>query len=232
MPSPEQRENLNIEISPFMPEDERGRLNVQHQASLATYPNAELGITKDDIEEWFKDSLTDESIRKEEERIKDLPPNPDQQFLVAKSEGKVVGFCVVDKYTDKNQLNGIYILPEFQGKGLGKELWSRSMEFVDRTKPTVVMVIPYNKQAIGAYERFGFQKTGKKANDSEGAKLKSGAILPTPIEMVLKASEEKQDDTAASTVSVNERVLGQEQADQKKREALHQELGIRDKTSL
>lgn len=188
MQRPEQRERLNIEISEFSPEDAKGCLDVQYKASLATYPNEESGITEDDIEESFRDSLLDENIQREEDRLRSLPPNPNQQYLVAKSEGEVIGFCIVDRYEDKNQLNGIYILPEFQGKGIGRDFWNRAIEFMDQTKDTVVMVIPYNTQAIGAYQKFGFEKTGRSL-DSGGTKLKSGAILPPPIEMVLKAKK-------------------------------------------
>ncbi len=176
-----------IILSQVTPEDYAGVLNVQYKAALKNYPNEELGITTEDIEADYAEARTEEKIKEKEEHWRDLPANPNQQYLVAKSEGNVVGFCVVDKYEDRNQLSGIYIAPEFQGKGLGKKFWEQAMTFIDSSKDTVVMFLPYNTQAIGYYRSLGFEKTGVVGNNGIGSKMKSGAIMPGPIEMLRKA---------------------------------------------
>jgi ribosomal protein S18 acetylase RimI-like enzyme len=172
-----------IEISLVTPEDYAGAMDVIYQAQLANYPNEELGITKEDIEANFSVQLTEEKIQEGEERWRCLPENPNERYFIAKQNGKVIGRCIVERRDDVNQLNDIYIHPDAQGKGLGKKFWQEALTFFDPTKDTVVMVLPYNEQAKGFYTNLGFVETGRKAHEGEGAKMKSGAIMPVPIEM-------------------------------------------------
>ncbi|KND47210.1 MAG: hypothetical protein AB199_02155 [Parcubacteria bacterium C7867-004] len=176
-----------LKISLVQPEDFEGILEVQYKAALKNYPNDELGITADDIDADYVEARTPEKIREGEERWRNLPENLNQRYFVAKSGGKVVGFCVVDRYEDKNQVNGIYIDPDFQGQGLGKKFWEEAAKFLDPSKDTVVMVLPYNTQAKGFYATLGFEETGNRANDGDGTQMKSGAVMPVPIEMVRKS---------------------------------------------
>lgn len=180
----------DVEISLAVPEDYEDTLEVQYRAALRNYPNEELGITADDVEADYAEARTAEKLKEGEEKWRSVPENPNQRYYVAKSEGKVVGFCVVDKYEDKNQINGIYIDPEFQGQGLGKKFWDEAMKFLDASKDTVVMVLPYNTQAIGYYRSLGFKETGRVVDSGEGHPMKSGAIMPAPIEMVRPADSD------------------------------------------
>ncbi|HEY4486320.1 MAG TPA: GNAT family N-acetyltransferase [Candidatus Paceibacterota bacterium] len=172
-----------IKITPAKPEDARAIREVQFKTWLATYPNAEVGITVEDIEDRYKDSFSDESIRQREDQIKNAPTH--QRTFVAKEEEKVVGFCIVVKYEDKNQLMAIYILPEYQQKGIGGLLWQEAQKFFDKEKPTIVQVATYNVGAINFYKKLGFKDTGKRFAD-ERFKMKSGAIIPE-MEMEIKA---------------------------------------------
>ena len=172
-----------IEISLVTPEDYRGAMEVLYKAQLESYPNEELGITREDIEANFAGAFSDEKIRAGEEEWRNLPENPNQRYFIAKHNGKIVGRCIVERHAEKNQLNDIYIDPAFQGKGLGKKFWEEIVKFIDPAKETVVMVLPYNEQAKTYYQKLGFIETGRKAHEGEGAKMKSGAIMPVPIEM-------------------------------------------------
>ncbi len=178
-----------IEISLVTPEDYRGAMEVIYKAQLENYPNAELGITREDIEANFAREFTAEKIREGEEDWRNTPDDPNVRYLIAKQNGKVVGRCIVERHPDKNQLNDIYIDPEAQGKGLGKKFWQESLKFLDPTKETVVMVLPYNEQAKGYYQRLGFVETGRKVHEGEGVKMASGAIMPVPIEMKRPADQ-------------------------------------------
>lgn len=182
-----EEENFGIEIVPSTFADTRGIYQVQYEASKQTYPNAELAVTVDDVEDWFKDELSEEHLMKEEERIKNLPEDQNKQSFVAKNEGKVIGFCNVSKNENRNQIEGIYILPEFQGAGLGKKFWNEAKNFFDTKKDTRVMVTPYNIQAIEFYRSLGFELTGKQDYEGDGEIMKSGAVLPFPVEMLIRA---------------------------------------------
>jgi ribosomal protein S18 acetylase RimI-like enzyme len=172
-----------IEIAPADPKDVRGMAEVYRTTWLATYPNKEAGITVDDIEDVFKDSFTEEALAKRAERIRH--PKEGYVFLVAKDGDKVIGVCSVIKHPDKNQLASIYVLPEYQGRGVGSLFWAEAQKHFDADKDTIVQVVTYNANAIGFYKKLGFQETGKKIMD-ERFRMKSGAITPE-TELVIKA---------------------------------------------
>jgi ribosomal protein S18 acetylase RimI-like enzyme len=164
-----------LEIRNAKPEDVLGINTVLYKAWLVTYPNEEFGITKEDIEESYKSVFTEESIKKREEGMRNIPAN--QKRLVAVYEGQIVGATSMVKNEEYNQLRTIYILPEFQGKGIGSKLYREAVIFCDKSKKLIVQVATYNTNAIRFYEKHGFVDTGKRFTD-EQFRFKSGAIIP------------------------------------------------------
>lgn len=165
---------MNIIIEKQSPGESKDVINVYYKTWLDTYPNKEVGITIDDIEDSYKDSFTKENIEKSEERIRNMPEN--RLALVAKVDTKIVGVCSVIREKENNIFRTIYVLPEYQGQGIGKKLWERAKEFIDPKKETVVEVVDYNTGTIKFYESLGFVKTGKVFKD-ERFRMKSGAIF-------------------------------------------------------
>ena len=172
-----------IEINIAIPEDVANLLKVQYLAARENYPNETLGITIDDIDADYESSLTEEFALQEAERWRNMSEDSNQKYLVARVDGKVVGFCIVNKYSDKNQIMGFYISPEMQRQGVGKKLWEQAETYLDSTKVTTVMVLSYNELAKNFYRSLGFVETGNVANNGIGSKMTSGAIMPAPIEM-------------------------------------------------
>jgi len=183
----ESKEKFKITIKDAVPEDVDGIQDVFYKTWLATYPNKEYGITVDDIEDRYKDRHSSEKIQKRKDDLENLPLN--EKLLVAKDGGLVIGVCRLIKQdiknNIKNKLQAIYVLPEYQGIGLGRKLWEEGKKFFDPQKDTVVEVVIYNKNAIDFYSKLGFQDTGRRFK-SEAFKLKSGAVFPE-MEMVIKA---------------------------------------------
>ncbi len=175
-------EKINIKISLATQDDAQIINELRYKTWLVTYPNQELGITVDDIHDRFKNIFSEESIQKGKEKLKQTD---ERLTLVAKQLDKIVGFCSCAKSEEKNQLQAIYILPEYQGIGVGKQLWERSLDFFDTHKDTVVEVAEYNSSAIKFYESLGFIDSGKRTRN-EHLKLKSGSIIPE-MEMIIKA---------------------------------------------
>lgn len=175
-----------IEIVTPTKEDVRGIQEVFYKSWLSTYPNKELGITVDDIEERFKGSFTEEALAKRWQRIRD---EQGEKLLIAKKGDKVVGLVRATFRPDKNQLQAIYILPEYQGKGIGTSLWEAAKKLFDPKKNTIVQVATYNQQAIGFYSKLGFVDNGKRWED-EKLKMKSGAIIPQ-LEMEITVNNEQ-----------------------------------------
>jgi diamine N-acetyltransferase len=178
--------NSNITIQKTIPEDALEVGEVMYKTWLATYPNDEYGVTKDDIEFMFKDrKLRDGS------KFSNLPEN--EIHLNAKDDGHVIGICRLIKHnpvgdpagSDKNELKAIYVLPEYQGRGVGKMFWNEALKFFDPTKDTIVNVVTYNTKAINFYKKLGFEDTGKRMLD-ERFRMQSGAI-PPEMEMFMPA---------------------------------------------
>jgi ribosomal protein S18 acetylase RimI-like enzyme len=165
-------------------EDAEGIQEVQYKTWLATYPNEELGITIEDIEDRFKDRLLGK-LKKRREEI--LHPISGVMF-VAKENNKVVGFCKTGEIENKNELQAIYVLTEYQGRGIGKMLWDEAKNYLDINRDTVVHVATYNENAIYFYQRLGFKDTGKRWSDEKFKMKRSGTAIPE-MEMILRAND-------------------------------------------
>lgn len=163
-------------------EDVIGSIEVQYKAWLATYPNEEVGVTIDDIEDRYKSAFTGERFEKRKRLITN--PEPNEKFILAKNGEKVVGMCYGEVLEDRNQLRAIYVLPEYYGKGIGTSLWQEMQSFFNENKDVYVEVVNYNKQAINFYKKLGFVDTGRRFQE-ERFRMKSGALF-TEMEMILK----------------------------------------------
>jgi ribosomal protein S18 acetylase RimI-like enzyme len=182
---PSKESATHVEITDTNPEDALGITTVLYKAWLATYPNEEAGITVEDIEDSYKDRFTEEAIQKVTKVLENIPSN--EKRLVARADNKVVGMSRIIKYDENNKLQTIYVLPEYQGKGVGTALWQEAAKFIDPSKDTFLEVAEYNENAINFYKKLGFEDTGKRLKD-ERFRMKSGSII-TEMEMVLRATD-------------------------------------------
>ena len=174
---------MNISITDATAQDVEGIQTVFDETWLDTYPNEEAGITKEDILDKRKDSFDPERLQKRRDHFANPPKN--QKFVIAKDGDKVVGLCSLLREDEYNKLSTIYILPEYQGKGIGKRLWEAVAPFIDESKKTIVQVATYNTKAITFYEKLGFVDTGKRFSD-EKFRMKRGALIPE-MELVLRS---------------------------------------------
>ena len=178
----QQNSSEEIVIRNAIPEDATGITEVLYKTWLATYPNKELGITEQDIEKSFEKSFTPESINSLAKKIGSDLPN--EKRLVATYGSKVVGVATMVRNEDNNQLRTIYVLPEFQGKGIGKMLWQEAKKFCDPNKDTIVEVATYSQNTIEFYKKLGFVDTGKRLSDMSWGIKENGVSIPE-MEMVL-----------------------------------------------
>jgi ribosomal protein S18 acetylase RimI-like enzyme len=175
---------VEVKIFEAGPEDAFGITNVLYKTWLSTYPNKKIGITVEDIEDSYKDEFTVEKINNLKEVIKNSPKN--KKRFVAKIEDQIVGTCTAVIGEDSNNLRTLYVLPEFQGLGIGKMLWKKADDFFDPKKDTFVQVADYTENAINFYKKLGFVETGKRI-ENESQKFKSGAVIPE-IEMMRRVN--------------------------------------------
>ncbi len=175
-----------VRITNAVPGDAWGIVNVLHKTWLATYPNEEFGITKEHIEESYKDSFTEEKLKKLNNKL--AQTSEEERRLIARTESGIVGVATMIKNKENNQLKTLYVLPEFQGKGIGKKLWEEAKTFCDPTKDSIVQVATYNLNAIEFYKRLGFVDTGKRSISTAWRVEKIGAHIPE-MEMVINAGQ-------------------------------------------
>ena len=157
------------------PDDVFGMQEVFYHGWLATYPNAEYGITVDDVEDKFRDRYAEEVLARRRGHITNPPVG--ETAIVAKHGETVVGVCFVLQDADTNRIRAIYVLPEYHGRGIGTAMCEYAQQYFDPEKPTLVDVAVYNTNAIRFYEKLGFQDTGKRMREARFA-MKSGAVIP------------------------------------------------------
>jgi GNAT superfamily N-acetyltransferase len=94
--------------------------------------------------------------------------------LVAKLDGRIVGMCAL---RDGHHVTLFFVLPEFQGRGIGRRLFDRA---VARVPEVVKIEVHSSPVAVPVYKALGFSVTGPEEVD--------GGIRYIPMERVLSPS--------------------------------------------
>src|SRR4051812_6552635 len=105
-----------IEITQTQPSDIEGLVKVHRTSSVDAYARPEYGLTEADVA--AKDFDSAEKIAKRKYKLLDESVG----CWVAKDGHKVVGFCYAKKNESFNQIEAIYIHPDRQSQGIGKQL--------------------------------------------------------------------------------------------------------------
>lgn len=174
---------MAINIVKAKPSDMKSIREVQKLSWLETYPNEQLGITKDDINIRFASDNTEEGKWQMEERTKRFF-SPNAYTWIVKDDDHIVGYCLAIRDKAISRIQAIYVLSEYQGGGLGKALLSRALKWLGNKKKVYLNVASYNENAISFYEHMGFVKTGKTLEE-DFIPLASGKIIHE-VEMVLQ----------------------------------------------
>jgi ribosomal protein S18 acetylase RimI-like enzyme len=165
-----------LTIRNISPEDAKTVDQIYYRNWLTVYPNEVLGITREDIHEIYKDIETESEIMRMQNLIRSLPKKV--KYLVAESDGNVVGLCRSIVFDDFNELQAMYVMPEFQGQGIGKKLWEASLKFYNPANQTIVHVADYNTKAIDFYKSLGFIETGEQSANKAHQMPISKVIIP------------------------------------------------------
>jgi diamine N-acetyltransferase len=98
---------------------------------------------------------------------------PEMIFLVAEEEGKMAGYAKLNTKASNEHVNGrkslelsrIYLLQEFIGKGIGRELMQRCVDEARQRGCNSLWlgVWEHNQNAIGFYKKLGFREVGSHA---------------------------------------------------------------------
>ncbi len=147
-------------------------------------------ISKVINETWqscYKDMLTAEDIKKytdtafrEKHTMEGM--NNGREYFLINCDDEVVGICSTEQSRESDLVHGycsilqLYVLPEFQNKGLGKKLLSHTLREMRRKgyKNALLWTQAQNAAARRFYERIGF------VSDTKGV----GTMFKKPIDIV------------------------------------------------
>jgi ribosomal protein S18 acetylase RimI-like enzyme len=163
-----------IRIARQDPADARAIWDVHYRTWLATYPNAAVGITAEDIIHRFETQMTAEAIADFARR---LAGPSDMLRLSAWQDDTLAGVCRVIARPDHLKLQTLYVLPQYQRRGIGRALWDEALRLLGNPGQAIVHVASFNTGAIRFYERLGFADTGKRWIN-EDIVFRNGAKLP------------------------------------------------------
>ena len=73
-----------------------------------------------------------------------------------------VGFLAIASTSDALKVNQLFILPEYQGRGIGSACMTRIINNANlKQKPVVLQVLKVNTRGVAFYQRLGFTIVGE-----------------------------------------------------------------------
>jgi len=170
-----------VTIERAKPEDAEAIMTLKRSAWLKAYVSPEHGITEEDLFAKFDLPTAIENWRG---GIASEAQQSDKATFVARVHGRVVGYTSPDTQDGQKRIGALYVSPDEQKHGVGSKLLQRAITWHGRDDDIYLRVVSYNQNAIGFYEHFGFQKTGKEWAEEYDAE--QGMKLLPEIEMVLR----------------------------------------------
>jgi diamine N-acetyltransferase len=118
----------------------------------------------DDMKIYTDEAFSVENLQKE---LNDA----DAVFFVAELEDEIVGYAKLQRNSREDcvsgenllELNRLYALDKYIGKGIGKALMLKCLEFAETNQHDIFWlgVWEFNFRAQKFYEKFGFEKCGE-----------------------------------------------------------------------
>lgn len=104
------------------------------------------------------------------EHITLLLNHPDVEAILSYKDGKLAGFAGIRRYNDAHHeylgdVMKLYVMPEFRGKGIGRELFSEIVEWFDDNDCVISFVegaaaIGNDKMFANLAGKFGYKPLG------------------------------------------------------------------------
>lgn len=89
-----------------------------------------------------------------------LRRSPDERIWIIESGEELIGTITLTRFSEETaQLRWFYVLPEFHGKGLGKLLIEKLLEFAVQLgyKKIILGTVSTLTEAISLYKKYGFK---------------------------------------------------------------------------
>ncbi|MGF9965827.1 N-acetyltransferase family protein [Bacillus rhizoplanae] len=96
-------------------------------------------------------------------------------LFVGEVDGEIVGFANFSpiKYQNETELGAIYLLPEYQGNGIGTALLRKGITILEGVKKIYINVESENKKGKAFYNTKGFAVVDAFEEDFDGYMLKT-----------------------------------------------------------
>ena len=98
--------------------------------------------------------------------------NRDETYEVAVAYGKVIAFCGRTEETVK----GLYVDPDWQGRGIGQELLARAQTIL-RSEGRTMIVMESSLSAEAFYLSCGFRKVSEEVRTSRGGLIMGACMM-------------------------------------------------------
>lgn len=103
----------------------------------------------------------------------------ENETWVAELDDAPIAFYTLQEKNDKAWIENLWVLPEYIGMGLGKQLFLHAVSR-SRLKGHLTLQLEADPNAVGFYEKMGMYKVGERQSEIEG----QSRILPI-MEMIL-----------------------------------------------
>lgn len=141
---------MEIEIREMQPRDWEGKAYVHYQS----------------VHETYADLMDAEYLKRQTlEKCMETARRDSTNVLIAKADGKVVGFAGYGAYMGDDlesfgEVYSLYVLLEYQRQKIGYALLNAVMECLKKYDKIALWVLRGNERAIQFYERYGFRFDG------------------------------------------------------------------------
>jgi ribosomal protein S18 acetylase RimI-like enzyme len=149
---------MNIKFTDATPKNARTITLLLNQTRFESYRKFNNNIKKKDF------LLEGPKLKKKIVLYKHNIKSKNNKWIVAKLNRKIIGFISAYKINNqKGKIRLLFIKPELQGKGIGKQLMNEILIwFKDQAIDVVIIsVVKDNMDAIKFYEKFGFASINK-----------------------------------------------------------------------
>lgn len=123
-----------------------------------------------------------------EDFVKEMTQNTCARYLVAETEGKVIGFAGTWIVLDEAHITNVAVLEDYRGNGIGKKLTGALMQYAANLGVTyaTLEVRRSNERAQNLYNGLGFQYVGVRKkyyeDNGEDAFIFCCIAMPKPDE--------------------------------------------------
>ena len=142
---------MDVTIRPASENDLEQYSSLLQKTYQETYPDDELGLTKDLYSERVFSSERIQSYLKA-----NLLVNDKQKAWLAFINHKLVGSITIKDTGKEFELVGLYVSRAYQSRGVGKMLMEKALDFA-KSKDIVLDLYINNIKAIDFYKKWGFK---------------------------------------------------------------------------